>query len=372
MIGRLAKHLSNLPGWNTKRKIVVFESDDWGSVRMPSIEVYRILKEQGLDISSGDNERYNSLDTLASTEDLDNLFNILRKYADRKGNHPVFTALALSANPNFDKIKTSGFTEYSYEPITETFNNYGLGDVFGLWVQGESERLFWPEFHGREHLNVNVWMEDLRLGNKNALTAFDQGFWGFRNTNISNVSYQAAFDVDTHASIFSHKEIVEEGLRLFNQLHGRRATYFVPPNGAINQQVIDYSVKKGVRFVSSPKIHREPQGEGKIKTRFRYQGMRGKDGMTYLTRNCFFEPSYKGSGFGIADSLRHVESAFRFHKPAIISTHRVNYVGGLRASNRKEGGAALEQLLKQILRRWPEVEFMTSPELGKLITNDKD
>ena len=28
-------YLSNLPGWFTKRKIVVIESDDWGSVYMP-------------------------------------------------------------------------------------------------------------------------------------------------------------------------------------------------------------------------------------------------------------------------------------------------------------------------------------------------
>lgn len=371
MIGRLLKDLSNLPGWNTKRKIVVLESDDWGSIRMPSIKVYRNLKEKGLDISSGDNERYNSLDTLASTEDLESLFQILKKYTDWKGNHPVFTAMALTANPNFERIKNSAFREYHYEPITDTFNRYGLEGVFELWKQGEHERLFWPEFHGREHLNVGVWMGDLQSRSKSALSAFEQGFWGFRNSNSSNISYQAAFDLENQASLLSHMSIIQEGLLLFNDLHGRPATFFVPPNGAIHQRVIDYSIKQGIRFVSSPKIHREPQGNGRIKRRVRFLGMTEKQGATYITRNCFFEPSYQGKGFGVSDCLGHIESAFRFRKPAVISTHRVNYIGGLKTSNRMEGCAALDELLKNILKRWPEVEFMTSPELGNQIVNDK-
>ncbi|NTW32234.1 MAG: hypothetical protein HGB12_06370 [Bacteroidetes bacterium] len=31
---------SNIPGWRTDRKILVIESDDWGSIRMPSKETY--------------------------------------------------------------------------------------------------------------------------------------------------------------------------------------------------------------------------------------------------------------------------------------------------------------------------------------------
>ena len=29
---KLMRNLSNLPGWRTKKKIVVLESDDWGSM----------------------------------------------------------------------------------------------------------------------------------------------------------------------------------------------------------------------------------------------------------------------------------------------------------------------------------------------------
>jgi hypothetical protein len=42
----LAKHYINSRGWKTKRKIVVIESDDWGSIRMPSKSVVELLKSK--------------------------------------------------------------------------------------------------------------------------------------------------------------------------------------------------------------------------------------------------------------------------------------------------------------------------------------
>ena len=34
------KELYNIPGWHTRRHLVVIESDDWGSIRTPSKAVY--------------------------------------------------------------------------------------------------------------------------------------------------------------------------------------------------------------------------------------------------------------------------------------------------------------------------------------------
>lgn len=371
MLSKLQKIISNIPGWRTNRKIIVIESDDWGSVRMPSLQVYEELKNLGVNVYSGDNERFNTLDTLASKEDLDHLFTTLRKFKDSKGNHPVITALSLCANPDFKKIEQSDFTQYFFEPVTVTFERYKMGDVLAMWKQGENEKLFYPEFHGREHLNINVWMRDLRNSNPHTREAFKRGFWGFRNSNESKISYQSAFDLEHRNSLSLQKEVIKSGLRLFEQLHKRRASYFVPPNGAIHQEIIDYSVTQGIKYVSSPKIHNEPQGNGKTKKRYRYLGKKGIGGMIYLTRNCFFEPNFKGKGFSVSDCLGHIQTAFMFRKPAIISTHRVNYVGGLNLQNRVDGNQALEVLLNQTLKKYPEVEFMTSTQLGELMKDDK-
>ena len=46
MISSLKRNLLNFRGWTTKRKIVVIESDDWGSIRMPSKNIFKKLHNQ--------------------------------------------------------------------------------------------------------------------------------------------------------------------------------------------------------------------------------------------------------------------------------------------------------------------------------------
>src|SRR5690554_564768 len=109
MLKNFIKNLSNIPGWRTKRKIVVFESDDWGSIRMSSNEARKSLLAKGIIKNKGAADRYNRYDTLASSEDLEALFDVLSKVKDSQGNHAKFTALSLVANPDFEKIKNSDF-----------------------------------------------------------------------------------------------------------------------------------------------------------------------------------------------------------------------------------------------------------------------
>ena len=74
-------YLSNLPGWFTKRKIVVIESDDWGSVYMPDRKSLEALKAEGVPLTS----HYVNHDTLESNVDMEMLFEVLRKHKDGTG-----------------------------------------------------------------------------------------------------------------------------------------------------------------------------------------------------------------------------------------------------------------------------------------------
>lgn len=79
---KLAKNYVNARGWNSKRKLVVIESDDWGSIRMPSRKVYECLLKEGLEV---DNSYFDKYDSLESAEDLMALFDVLSSVKDRKG-----------------------------------------------------------------------------------------------------------------------------------------------------------------------------------------------------------------------------------------------------------------------------------------------
>ena len=59
--------MANIPGWRTGRRIVVFESDDWGSIRMAWRAVYDLLLKRGYKV---DRCTYNWQDALESNKDI--------------------------------------------------------------------------------------------------------------------------------------------------------------------------------------------------------------------------------------------------------------------------------------------------------------
>ncbi len=68
---RVTRNLLNIPGWRTGSKILVIESDDWGSVRMSSPEAYRKLLTKGYPV---DQWPYNNMDALECNKELELLF----------------------------------------------------------------------------------------------------------------------------------------------------------------------------------------------------------------------------------------------------------------------------------------------------------
>ncbi len=370
LLANIKRNISNIPGWRTSKKIVVIESDDWGSIRMSSIDSYQSLLNQGFPVNQS---HYNKFDSLESNDDLTDLFNLLSKFKDKNGKNPVVTAVSIVGNPDFKKILDADFKSYYNEPFTETLKKYPNHDkVYALYKEGINNRLFVPVFHGREHLNVKRWMTELQNGNKSVIQAFHAGVTGIdRGCNLEPLSdFQAAFDIDKPEDSLYLKEVLTEGLLLFKELFGYKSEYFVPTNGPFNNSLEKVLQENGVKFINTAKKQIEPLGNGQFNTNIRFLGKINNIGQYYITRNCFFEPSsfeHPAEKNWINDCLKEIEIAFRWNKPAIISTHRVNYIGNIVEKNRKQGLKALEELLSKMLSKWPDIEFMTSVELGKEI-----
>lgn len=360
---KVARYLANIPGWRSDRRIIVFESDDWGSIRMPSKKAFNNLLEAGIRV---DMSLFNRFDSLESNSDLIGLYEIIYGFKDKNGNHPAFTAVCVIANPDFEKIKASGFKEYFYEPFSETLKRYPVhNQVLNLWKEGAEKRLFVPQFHGREHLNVQRWMRDLQAGNVHTLLGFENHLWGITSDKIAK-GYQAAFDLDSPEDLPYLHSVLNEGINVFEQLMGYKPEFFVPPNGPFNLSLEKTLQDKGIKYIMLEKLQQEPLGNDKYKIHIRWLGMKNKFGQIILSRNGEFEPSAGGKDW-VGSCLKDIEIAFRMKKPATISTHRVNYVGFLEPSNRDQSLKLLKELLSKILKQWPDVEFMTSSELGSLI-----
>ena len=146
--------------------------------------------------------------------------------------------------------------------------------------------------------------------------------------------------------------------------------HFNPPGGREHPGIHKYLKEMGVKYLDTPFLKEEHQGNGKYKKIVNWTGKTNKDHQTYLVRNVVFEPTHRKINH-VEKALKQIRAAFYWNRPAIISSHRVNFCGYIDENNRKTGLRALKYLLKEITKRWPDVEFMASDELGELIASDK-
>lgn len=364
----LKSNLTNIPGWRTDRKIVVIESDDWGSIRMPSPGILREIMNYGLNVEKC---HYMMNDSLASEKDLDCLFNLLISIKNDYGNSPVLTANTIIGNPNFEKIRDSDFQSYFYEPFYRTLKRYPEHqNSFDYWKKGMSEGLFHPQFHGREHVHVGRWLKDLRNGVPETLFTFHHNLFGVSTTvtNINRKSYLAAYDSETQEQKrFVHKAI-GDGLNKFEVIFGYKSLSNISPNYIWDNEVEKALSEGGVKYLQGARVQRFPlvNKTGKNYVR-RCQGEKNKYNQRYLIRNCKFEPSSNASIPWVDKCFQEIKNAFLWKKPAIIDTHRVNYVGYINQKNRENSLKMLQNLLTKVVKRWPDVEFMTSDKLGELM-----
>lgn len=362
----IRRNLSNIKGWRTNRKILVIESDDWGSIRMPSREVYHELLNAGIRVNECS---YDRCDSIESEQDLEFLFDVLSEFRDSYGNPPVITANMLMTNPDFEKIRRSGFSEYYYELFTETYKKYPHhSNSFSILKQGLAEKLFFPQFHGREHLNIKRWMSALRKGLPETMFAFDLKVFGL-STSVSNEkrkSYLQAYGLDEVSEIEEHKKIISEGLTLFKNTFGFTARSFMAPNYTWHYDLDPVLSDSGVRYFQGNGYRNIPIVGGYKSMRYSL-GQRNIFNQIYLKRNCLFEPSEFNADW-INSCLKEISIAFFWNKPAIIASHRVNYIGSIAPNNRDLNLRLLRTLLKKVINHWPEVEFMTSERLGDIIS----
>ncbi|MCA0349656.1 MAG: hypothetical protein LCH35_10405 [Bacteroidetes bacterium] len=351
----------NSKGLKVNQKLLIVESDDWGAIRTPSKDVLDAFIKKGIDCS---NSIYKN-DSLASANDLELLFEVLGNYKDIDGNTAKITANAIMANPDFDKIKENNFQSYFYEPFTETLKKYpNHQNNLNSWKEGMKAGVFQPQFHGREHVNINRWMKALQKNEGKVRTLFDY------NTTFSGVgdySFMESYDWDNPSEIENHKIIIADGLRLFKEIFGFESKSFIAPCYNWDSKLEAFLANQNIEWIQGLRSQLQPTG-----TFDNYQlkkhsfGQKNK-GVKYNIRNCFFEPSMLPSKNWVDSCLAQIQSAFLFSKPAVICSHRINFIGFISEKNRDRGLKDLDQLLQQVLKKWPDVKFISTDQLSNYI-----
>ena len=363
------KHALNMQGKRLKKKYIVFESDDWGSERIPDRKSLEFLQNNEFDIYSNP---HNYLDSLETEDDLAALYDTLLKFRDRHGNYPVITANSVTANPDFDKIRSSGFREYHFEGTTETYSRKSeCKHCSKLIHEGIARNIYHPQFHGREHLNTIQWLSALISGDPILLKAFDAGIYCLDMESDRNPrsNFMASFDGTSMEAELEHEGNIRTGMQMFRDQFGYNSESFIAPCYVWNSSLEPVLKNAGIQYLQGLPIQYVPSVSDRYGKIYHFQGERNKSGQIYFVRNCFFEPSLNPKFNWIKDCLNRIRIIFFWGKPVIIGTHRINFIGTLDENNRRKNLNELAILLKAILKSWPDVEFTTTDDLGKKYDN---
>lgn len=347
------------------KKVLVIESDDWGSLRTESIEQRNRLNAISSAISK---DRYVQLDGLASEADLQLLLDTLSSVKNGSGKSPVLTANFCVANPDFQRIKANGFESFHFETFHETIAKKKDGSkILSLWKSGKDNGLVKPQLHGREHLHALAWLAELKNGNEDLLKAFDLASWGIpyrglgvqRRTNVQAALDRYGFPGE---EVFQQQWLMDAA-EIFKTYFGFNSESFIAPAYIWHSDLQKEMPQLGITTLQGIKTQRQPRNVG-YRNKIRFIGEEDtKTGVKFFSRNVFFEPSLLPNKDWYSETLKGIEKAFANKQPAIIGSHRINFIGKLEESNRTQNLKTLKAILKQVVKRYPEVEFISSDKL---------
>ena len=369
----LLNHIKNIPGWRTDRKLVLFAVDDYGTVRLHSRAAREQLDQAGLPIDS----RFDAYDTLETREDLEALYEVLDSVKDRNGKAAVFTPYALPCNIDFEQIREEDYQAYRYEHLPTTYQKLSAlqpnayEGTWERWREGIAKGLMAPQFHGREHLNLKVFEEKLQRRDPDIMTALqNRSYTSIQQKDYPTIGWTAAFSFAQTEELERFPAILQSGLDAFESVFGDRATAFTPPAQQFHPSLYPPLWEHGIQAIDRPLRYRQHLGNGKYKQVWSRMRADASTGKVALVRNVVFEPTEERNIDWVAYTLKQIEAAFRWRKPAIISSHRVNFCGHIDETNRTESLRQLKDLLRRIVRKWPDVEFVSVNTLIQKIRNN--
>lgn len=364
---RVRQSINSL-GFHCDTPMLVIESDDWGSIRVPSVDVLWDYQRQFPDHVLNHYQVFDALDT---AQDLESLGSLLRCFVDQYDRHPVFTMNYSMANPVFDDDNSTLGEPFRFEPIWETFlREQGEQSSLAAMRSNAYRDVFTPQLHGREHLNVTAWRhgiekaENLRCAYQMRMIGLDPG------------PFSALDALNRNNREISLYDYLLDACRLFADCFGYEPESFIPPCYVINHVEERRLFEMGITVLQSgAKINRSLQN-GRLVGVPTPMGSRAARGQVRLVRNVQFEPSrwlFEGKSAEdlIEGSFLEIKRAIDLRQPAIVCSHRVNYVGGMSVQNRESSLECLNRLLKKVLDAYPTISFLSSDELGKLILSER-
>jgi hypothetical protein len=309
-----------------RQPVLIIESDDWGA---GPVEV--------------------------QAQALNRLVDLLSRYRDRAGRHPVMTLALVLAVPDGPAIRREGryrrltLEDPAFTPLRAAIERGRRAGVFALQLHG-MEHYWPPAVMASRDAEVQDWLKADTPAATERLPAHLQSRW----TDAAQLPSRPLADAAIEAA-------VREEVALFEKLFGERPRVAVPPTFVWDERVEAAWARAGVEVVVTPGLRsrcRNAAGLPDCDSGPIVNGQAGP-GVRYIVRDDYFEPE---RGHRAAQGLAALQRKWAQRRPCLLEMHRSNFIG--EAATAEQALAALGELIEQALHRYPELRFMDTATLA--------
>jgi peptidoglycan/xylan/chitin deacetylase (PgdA/CDA1 family) len=342
-------------------KAVVLESDDWGLCAWcPDEQAWRVLADTPV-FRGGAARRYGG-STLERAEDVRALAELLGEFRGGDGFPPVWQANTVMAAPDYARLAPPLF-EVEHLPLVELPETRARWSRPGLWDEvrrAEDAGVWRVELHGLHHLPEAAWLAALRRGTADARRAHEQ-----QSPVCAAVDASGEYDPSEPRAV--RRRNLTLAVERFGKLTGRSPRSFCPPDyrwddaleeDAESLGLTTFQGKAEQEGVMLPRVRRALIG-------YRWPHEQGR--RFYLPPRIAFEPSAVdravAARVGPEAVVRAARRAWKRGRPAVVSSHRVNYAH-LEPERVESGRGALRALLSVLAREG--AVFLTDDEVRAL------
>ncbi len=308
--------------------VVIFESDDWG------------------------------VGPLQQESALNKIRSLFEQYNDHSGNHPVMTLGLILAEPDTDKIIASDTK--NYHKITLASARYST--LMKIIQQGIKQGIYRPQLHAMEHF----WPDSIMRSSATHLPIKQWLLHQEKRTEDLPSELQSRW-VDssslpsTEHSVEAINIAIEEELSLYISLFGHLPKVVVPPTFVWTDRVAQVYAKHKVEALVTPGrqcIGRDNHTNLIYNEKSFYNGQENSNGLLYLVRNNYFEPTL---GHKAAKVIQSIQQKTDCARPALLEMHRFNFINGQKSC--ETSLQELDTLLQMILSDFSDIRFISTEQL---------
>ena len=318
-----------------RRPVLIIESDDWGAGPASQAAV------------------------------LGEIARLLAGFLDCDGHPPVMTLGVVLATADGAMIRSSGgyqrqlISAQTHGPLLDAIRTGTDKGVFDVQLHGLEH--FWPPAlmaASESDESVRAWLDRAPDACTEELPSPLQSRW----VDASVLPARTLNNADV-------RQAVKEEVAAFQAIFERTPDVVVPPTFVWNAVVEQAWAVAGVDVIVTPGRRYEtrdesgnPAGAGNPV----HNGQLGEEGIVYMVRDVYFEPSLGHTAAQAQDALA---LKVELGQPALFETHRFNFLGT--DEKREQSLEQIKILLQGVLIAWPSLAFLSTGKLAKILI-DRD